>query len=525
MQTLAESDTKIEQLKGQLATQQLAFQAQQQAHQTKLDTYQSTLESKNRYIGQLEDYIKTLRHSQYGTSSEKLDTDQLPLFNEAEELDQVDTTDQSPAEVKVNAHTRQTKPRISIPNGLPREVIIHDLSEDDKVCPHDGTVLRAIGEKTHEQLDIIPAQVKVLRHVRKTYACPCCQDYLVTAAKPKQAIEKSIASPGLLAYIAVNKYADSLPLYRQSQIFKRLGIELDRTNLANWMVRCGQLLEPLMDQLRQHLCTHTVLHMDETPLQVLNEPGKAAHSQSYMWVMASSVWQDKPAVVFHYADCRSGSVPEQLLTDYQGALMSDGYEGYQRVCDQRQLTRLGCMAHARRGFIKAQRQQSKGKTGKADQALAYIQKLYVIERQCKTLAADERYRIRQQQAKPIIDKLRQWLHKSLAHTPPKSTLGKALHYLHNQWDRLTGYLDDGLYPIDNNRVENAIRPFVIGRKNWLFSASVNGAKASANLYSLIETAKLNGLEPYQYLRQMFTQLPQVQTTDQLKALLPWNIKM
>ena len=204
--------------------------------------------------------------------------------------------------------------------------------------------------------------------------------------------------------------------------------------------------------------------------------------------------------------------------------MVDGYEGYQSVCDQQQLTRLGCWAHARRKFVEAQRQQPKGKTGKADQAIAFIQKLYAIEKRSKELPPDERHQLRQQQAKAVIDKLHQWLQKSLPTTPPKSSLGKALTYLHNQWPRLIGYLNGGQYPIDNNRAENAIRPFVIGRKNWLFSASVKGAKASANLYSLIETAKANGLEPYQYLRQVFTELPQAETVDQIEALLPWNIK-
>lgn len=477
------------------------------------------LATKDGRIKQLEALLLSYRHKQFGTSSEA-NPQQGGLFNEPEE-DQ-DEGQVSEPSVTVASHQRKAKPRVSIPDDLPRDVIVHDLPDDQKVCPHDGATLKAIGEETHEQLDIIPAQVKVLRHIRKKYACPCCESYLVTANKPKQPIEKSIASPGLLAYIAINKYADALPLYRQSEIFKRLGIALDRTNLANWMIKSGELLQPLINLLQDKLLEQAVLHMDETPVQVLNEPNRTAQRQSYMWVLASTHRHSTPVVLFHYADTRSGDIPKQQLAGYRGALMVDGYEGYQAVCEQQQLTRLGCWAHARRKFIEAQRQQPKGKTGKADQALAFIQKLYAIEQRSKERPPDERRQRRQTQAQPIIDKLYQWLQKSLPTTPPKSTLGKALAYLHNQWPRLTGYLDDGHYPLDNNRAENAIRPFVIGRKNWLFSASVKGAKASANLYSLIETAKANGLEPYGYLKQVFTDLPNAETLEEIERLLPWR---
>lgn len=264
--------------------------------------------------------------------------------------------------------------------------------------------------------------------------------------------------------------------------------------------------------------------MDETPVQVLNEPDKTAQSKSYMWVLSSKQQCAQPAVLFHYSPSRSGEIPKQQLVDYQGALMVDGYEGYQPVCNQQSLTRLGCWAHAQRKFIEAQRQQPKGKTGKADQALAFIQKLYNIERSVKDNPADERLSIRQTQAQTIIDKLKQWLDKTLIDTPPKTTLGKAVQYLNNQWPRLIRYVDDGEYPMDNNRAENSIRPFVIGRKNWLFSSSQKGATASANLYSLIETTKLNGLEPYDYLKRVFTELPNAETLEHIDALLPWNYK-
>lgn len=478
---------------------------------------------KDQRIEQLENLLKQARQQHFGTSSEKLSPDQIVLFNEAEiELnDASEEVDQ----VTVPSHTRsKRKKRTSIPESIPREDIIYDLAEEDKVCPHDGATLKEIGEEVHEQLEIIPAKIKALRHIRKKYACPCCKQHLKTASKPKQPIEKSIAGPGLLAYIAVQKYCDGSPLYRQVEIFKRIGIELDRSSLANWMIRCGEQIQSLINRIHDSLLAQSVLHMDETPVQVLNEPGKIAQSKSYMWALSSVQNTPASAVLFHYSPSRSGDIPKKLLDDFSGALMVDGYEGYQAVCKEQNLTRLGCWAHARRKFVDAKREQPKGKTGKADQALSFIQKLYNIERSCKEKSFDERLEIRQTQSKEVVDKLKKWLDKCQGTTPPKSSLGKAIGYLNHQWPRLVAYLADGKYPIDNNRAENSIRPFVIGRKNWLFSQSQKGATSSANLYSLIETAKLNGLEPYAYLKHVFTILPNAETLEEVDALLPWNFK-
>lgn len=486
-----------------------------------ITTLKTTLIKKDQRIAQLEELIHSFNQRQFGASSEQ-SSSQGQLFDEAEqdgdELESIDV-------VTVPSHTRKKHRRVSIPADIPREDIIHDLSDDQKVCPHDGTPLKHIGEETHEQLDIVPAKATCLRHVRLKYACPCCEQYVITATKPKQPIEKSIAAPGLLAHIAVSKYADALPLYRQSVMFKRIGVELDRTSLANWMIACGQLTQSLINRLHDHLMDHSIIHMDETPVQVLNEPNKTPQSTSYMWVASSTAQSPQPILLFHYSPNRSGNTPTQWLDDYKGGLMVDGYEGYQAVCQQNDLKRLGCWAHARRKFIEAQRLQPKGKTGKSDQALSYIQKLYAIEKQSKDQPPDKRHALRQQLAKPIIGQLQVWLQKRMPGTAPKSALGKAMHYLDKQWPRLIGYLEDGDYPIDNNRAENSIRPFVIGRKNWLFSASQNGAKASANLYSLIETAKANQLEPYAYLKHVFTQLPNAQTIDDVDQLLPWNVSL
>jgi len=487
--------------------------------QTENEVLKDTLAQKNQYILQLEEALKQQRQSCFGASSEKTSTDQLGLFNEAEAIDADEVTEEET--VTVASHSRQKKPRISIPADLPREDIIHDLPEAERICPHDGTALTCIGSDDHEQLEIIPAQVKVIRHKRLKYACPCCDQHIVTEKKPKQPIEKSIASPGLLAFVAIQKYGDALPLYRQSDMFKRIGVELDRTNLAQWMIRCGELIQPLINLLHDQLLSRSLVQMDETTLQVLKEPDKTAQSKSYLWLMAS--FTEQPITLFRYDPGRSQQVPLDLLDSSVNTLMVGGYEGYQKACDDDKIQRLGCWAHARRKFMEAKKIQPKGKTGKADQALAFIQKLYLIEKQIKDHPPDQRYKIRQQQAKPIIKQIKTWLDKSLLYVAPKAALGKALAYLHHQWGRLMGYLDDGSYPIDNNLAENAIRPFAVGRRNWLFASSQAGAKASANLYSLIQTAKANGLNPYEYLKQVFKELPNARSIEDIEKCLPWNL--
>ena len=483
------------------------------------------IQTKNSRIKLLEDYIRALKQKQYGASSEKLDAIQVDIFEE--ESNDSDAAELPEAEPESDATTvaapsRKIR-RVSIPKALPRVDVIYDVADSEKFCPHDGTALKHIGAETHEQLEIIPATIQVLNHIRLKYACPCCQQYLITAPKPAQPIEKSIASPGLLAFIATQKYVDAQPLYRQIESFKRIGIELDRATLADWMKKCGALLQPLINLIHEKMLAQKYLHMDETRVQVLNEPDRAAEAQSFMWVVRSTV-PTCAAVLFHYEPSRSGSIPVTLLQDFNGALMVDGYAGYNAVCTQNAITRLGCWAHARRKFVEAQKIQPKGKVGRADQGLAFIQSLYRIEQTLKDKAIAEKTVIRQQQAQPILDKLRQWLEKSLPQTPPQTPIGKALLYLHYQWPHLIHYVKDGAYPIDNNAAENAIRPFVIGRKNWLFSASQKGATSSANLYSVIETAKANNIEPSAYLQKVFTDLPNAKTLEDVEALLPWNCK-
>ena len=475
---------------------------------------------KNHKISTLEEYIRYLTKQRFGASSEKLSSSQFGLFDEAELLSDEPVVEES---TQVPAHQRKKK-RASIPDHLPVTDIIHDLPDDEKFCPHDQTALRHFGDVCSKQLDYVPAKMTVLNNIRRKYMCPCCNNYLVTAKKPAQPIEKSIASPGLLAQVVTHKYCDALPLYRQSKgIFKRLGVELDPTTLANWVIKCGQLVQPLINLAYDQLRAEKLLFMDETVLQVLKEKDRSATSQSRMWVMTNT--GERRIILFHYSPTRETAVADYMLDDFNGALMTDGYVVYNKVSEIKLLSHLGCWAHARRYFKEASDAQPKGVSGKPEQALAYIQKLFLIEASMNTATDEEKYERRQSKSLPILATIKEWLDKSLRQVVNSAKLKKALTYLNNQWPKLIRYTENGAWPIDNNLAENCIRPFVVGRKNWLFAATADGAKASANLYSLAETAKANGIEPSAYFKAIFTLLPQAKTVEDIEALLPWNVNM
>ena len=473
----------------------------------------------------LQEQLNLALAHRYAARSEKISADQLRLFDEAEvdrDTAQDERTDTDEA-ITVAAHTRNKKRgRQPLPDTLPRIDIVHELGEADRVCDHDGAVLTDIGEVISEQLDIIPAKIQVIRHIRKKYACACGR-CIKTAPLPKQPIPKSLASPGLLAHIAVSKYQDALPLHRQEIILQRIGVDIPRATLANWMIHTGTLIQPIINLLRDHLLAYDIIQMDETTVQVLREDHKTAQSKSYLWVQRGGP-PHQPIVLFDYDPSRSQTVPQRLLQDFKGYLQTDGYEGYHAVVQHNHLAHVGCFAHARRKFTEALKAQGKHKIhGIAHHFLELIQQLYKIEKAVRNATPDERHAYRQQHAAPTLKKIRDHLDKSVPQVPPQSTLGKALYYLDHQWYKLLRYLDDGRLEIDNNRTENAIRPFVIGRKNWLFSHSVKGVNASANLYSLIETAKANGLEPYAYLRYLFSTLPNATSVDDIERLLPFNL--
>jgi len=416
--------------------------------------------------------------------------------------------------------TPRNKPgRKPLPAHLPRIDVVVELAQDDAFCAEDGSALKVIGEEVTEQLDIIPAQIRVLRTIRKTYACPTCES-VQRAPKSADLLPKSRASAALLSHIAIAKYQDALPLYRQQKQFERLGVTLDRTTMANWMVAVGQKLNPLIEQMRTDALAVDVLHADETTVQVLKEPDRRADQTSYMWVQSTGT--GPPIVVYHYAPGRSASVVDHLFGDYRGTLVTDGYAAYQSLT---QATHAGCWAHARRKFHDALKVQQGKRTGKAQMGFNMIQRLFVLEKQWVKLSGDERFEQRQRHARPLIDDLAHWLEKSLPGITPKSQLGRAMVYLHRQWSKLTVFLESGQIPIHNNQAENKIRPFVIGRKNWMFNDSVQGAESSAAIYSLIETARANDLAPDMYLRWLFQTLPKTDLTDSnaLRALLPYGV--
>ncbi len=494
-----------------------ALVAEQAARNTQLDQENARLGAK---VLSLQEQLNLALARRYAASSEKLSPDQIRLFDEAEVEAQAEPGEDET--LTVPEHSRRKRGRKKLPDTLPRVDVVHELPAKEQVCPHDGNVLAEIGEVVSEQLDIVPAKIQVIRHIRKQYACKCGQ-CIKTAALPPQPIPKSLASPGLLAHITVSKYQDALPLYRQETILRRIGVALPRATLANWMMKAGALVQPVINLMRDRLLAYDIVQMDETLVQVLKEPGKRAQSKSYLWLQRGGP-PDQPVILYDYDPGRGAGVPLRLLEGFKGYLQTDGYDGYNAAVASNGLVHVGCMAHARRKFSDAVKAQGKNKkSGKAQHGLALIQKLYRVEKQAKQLTPLERFDYRQQHAKPILERLRSWLDDSLPKVLPGSAAGKALNYLHNEWDKLARYLDDGRLEIDNNLAENAIRPFVVGRKNWLFSTSVAGVNASANLYSLIETTKANGLEPYAYLRYLFAELPRAETVEAIEALLPGNV--
>lgn len=483
----------------------------------------------------LEQQVRLLRNEIFGRKSEKrpiVDDKQVLLFNEAEQVfDEKKQKDAAEESFVVPVHRRRKPGRKPLPPELPRIDIIHDLDESEKVCGCGQQRIR-IGQEVSEKLDYVPAKIQVERHIRYKYACPDCEGVddegaptVKIAPLPAQLLPKSMATGGLIAHIVTSKYEDALPLYRQEKIFGRLGIELPRATMAGWMIKTAERATPIIELLGQEIRSGPVVNIDETTVQVLKELGRANTTDSYMWVFRGGDPQ-RPSLVFQYHPSRSGQVPIAFLNGYKGYVQTDGFNGYEALGRQPGVILIGCWAHARRKFDKVIKAMgSQRKQSSADQALDYIRQLYGIEKLAsqKDLDAESKKQLRQQEAKPILDEFKVWLDEMATRTPPKGLLGKAIGYSLTFWPRLIRYIDDGLLRPDNNLAENAIRPFVLGRKNWLFSAHPNGASASAVLYSLIETAKANGLKPYAYLRYLFDRLPEAKTEQDYRNLMPLSI--
>ena len=501
------------------------------------DSFQNVLLEKDQIIQQksvviaqqkqriklLEEYLRLARQKHFGRSSEQ-HSGQGEIFNEAE-LAACAVEEEAPEEASPvtteNRAPHKKRGRKGFSETIPREQIYIDLPDEEKVGAVD-----TFYSKVREELDIEPAKVRVLEYLQeKAVFIDQGRRTIKAATLPQHPIAKSMASIGLLAYIIIAKYADGLPLYRLESILKRYGGEVTRTSMANWIIRLARQCQPLIHLLRADQHSGPLIQMDETRIQVHKEPGYTATGNKQMWVTLGGP-PDKPAVIFDYDPSRSHEVPLRLLDGYKGYLQSDGYAGYDAVSTKLKLTQLGCWDHCRRKFKEAQAAQpgnTQGRT-KADIALDKIGKLYRIEREIKLLPAKEKRRQRQHRALPVLHDLKRWGDKSRGKSPRDALISRALVYMNNQWPKLIRYCEEGYLPISNIKAENAIRPFVIGRKNWLFADTPKGAHASGIFYSLIETAKANEIEPYAYLRHIFKALPYADSVEKVEALLPWNVK-
>ena len=496
--------------------------AQLQQHNAQLAASVDLLKEENRW----------LKSQLFGRSSEKRPADEVSpdqarlMFNEAEAIAHTPVIDTAPESLTIPAPARKKSGRKALPSDLPRIDVIHDLPEADKRCAHDGSVLEVIGDERAEQLDYVPAKLQVIRHIRLKYGCPCCQQGVKLAPAPIQLFPKSHATPALLAHITTAKYVDGMPLHRQEAQFARIGVELPRATMARWMIQLGgEHVVPLINLMHEQMLTASLIHMDETTVQVLKSD-KAPSADHWMWVRASGP-PGQRLVLYDYDASRSGAIPKRLLEGFGGVLLTDGYEAYGTAVAAHSLTHAGCWAHVRRKFEDARKAQAQSDS-RSRVALTYIGQLYAIERhlreRAESISDDERLQMRQTQSKSILDEFHCWLICMSGEVLPQSAFGKALAYALGQWPKLLVFLDRVEVPLDNNRCENAIRPFVIGRKNWLFSDTQAGAHASANLYSLIETAKANGIEPHAYLTWLYAQLPHATRLEHFEAMLPWNVK-
>jgi transposase len=480
----------------------------------------------------LKEEISILKHRLFGRKSEKLPVGngQLFLFNEAE-VSKAEDTSEPQEKIEVPAHERRRGHRKPLPDSLPRVETIHDLTDEQKQCAC-GEKKSRIGEEVSEQLDIIPPKIQVIRNIRPKYVCKNCEGVeadepaISIAPMPEQMISKSIATPGLLAWSFTGKFVDALPFYRIELILNRYGVEISRQTLCCWAVKVAERCRLLLELMQEDILKGFQIQADETPLQVLQEPGRNPTTKSFMWLFRGGTEQG-PVIIYQYHETRSGQVAKDFFKDYKGYVQTDGYLGYDFLEHMADITHLGCWSHVRRKFVEVinaagKDKDGKKKTGSGDVALDYIGKLYQIEKECvqQKLKPEQIALERQARAGPILEQFKAWLDKRSLQVPPGSTVGKAIRYTLGQWERLIVYLKDGRLRPDNNLAENAIRPFVIGRKNWLFAATPDGAHASAALYSIIETAKANGLEPYWYLRYLFERLPKAKNTDEYRALLP-----
>jgi transposase len=513
----AELLSVVEGLQQELAAKSAEVQQQNQA-----------VKERDHYILVLEELLRWKRIQQFGASSEK-SAHQIHLFDEAELEVEIDALrDQLPddvAEEKAPPASRKRRQR-GFSDTLLRERIELTLSDEEKVGAS-----KTFFTKVKEELQFIPAQLKVLEYWQeKAVFEQDGEERILAATRPVHPLGKCTATTSLLAYIITSKYADGLPLYRLEHMLKRLGHEISRTSMAHWVIRLDDVFKPLINLMREVQNSSDYLQADESRMYVLKEDGKTAQSDKWMWLTRGGP-PGQPSVLFEYDPSRAGKVPVRLLDDFNGILQADGYSGYGKVCRDNNITRIGCWDNARRKFveaIKGSKPQGKGKptnVSKADVALSHINKLYAIERQIKELSEGERYRIRQELSVPRLASFKAWLEANAGRVAKGTMTRKAMDYTLNQWPTLVGYCERGDLQISNVLAENAIRPFALGRKAWLFADTSRGARASATSYSLVETAKANSLEPSKYIQHVLDRIAEADTLEKLEALLPWNVDM
>lgn len=482
-----------------------------------VSTLQQALSVRTLEIEQLKLQIAKLKRMQFGRKSEKIDRKIEALETRLEDLI---AEDGAIEEVQVKPVVlRAPSARQPLPEHLAREERIVEPAEAN--CPQCGGDLKPLGEDVAEQLETIDAAFKVIRHIRRKKACACC-DCIVQAAAPTRPIERGIAGPGLLAQILVSKFADHQPLYRQSVIYERHGVELDRSTMARWVGNCGALMRPLVDALQRYVLQPGKVHTDDTPISVLS-PGNGQTKLGRMWVY---VRDDKrsgsvaaPAAWFAYTPNRQGQHPQTHLANFTGILQADAYAGYNLVFADGRVQEAACMAHARRKIHDLHVRQV---TPTTTEALRRIAELYAIEEQCRGQSPDQRLLLRQELARPLLDDFEQWLRAKLLTLSTQSDTTKAINYLLNQWQALIYYCSDGIAEIDNNIAENALRGVALGRKNFMFLSSDSGGERAAIMYSLITSAKLNGIDPLAYLRHVLTHIADY-PLSRVDELLPWNI--
>jgi len=503
--------TLAAQLIDRVATHEDQWQQLQQRHQS--------TEQRNRHlesvIAKLTHEVALLRRLKYGKHSEKLSPLQRSLLEDIIDAD-TSAIEQQWAEQLGDAHIKK-KPaaqprRVALPAELPRVKVLHEPDSTRCQC---GCQLKRIGEDVSEKLDYTPGVFSVEQHIRGKWVCGACET-LTQAPVAPHVIDKGLPTTGLLAHVLVAKYADHLPLYRQEGIFARAGYPIARSTLADWVGRSGHALQPLAEALRESILSHPVVHADETPVPVL-EPGKKKTGRAYIWAYCTTAYADTRAVVYDFAPGRAGEHARRFLEGWQGKLICDDYSGYKASFGQG-VTEVACMAHARRKFFEL---HEAGKSTLAATALEQIGRLYDIERQALGLDEPQRHRLRQQHAKPIADDLHTWLLAHRQKVPDGTATAKAMDYSLKRWRALMRYLDDGAVPIDNNQVENQMRPWALGRKNWLFAGSLRSGRRAAAVMSLIQSARLNGHDPYAYLRDVLARLP-TQRASAIDELLPHN---